>query len=53
MFFCKIKINRVGPGQHYGPRLQPKHDTTFFALASIRSFLRPYWRNGLHDVWGC
>jgi hypothetical protein len=50
--FCKIKIyNRVGPGQHYGPRLQPKHDTMFLALASIRSFLRPHWRNGLHGVW--
>jgi hypothetical protein len=29
MFFCKIKIyNRVGPGQHYGPRLRPKLSTT-------------------------
>jgi hypothetical protein len=27
--FCKIKIyNRVGPGQHYGPRLGPKHGAT-------------------------
>jgi hypothetical protein len=42
-FFCKIKkYNRVGPGQHYRPRLQPKHGTTFLALASIRSFLRPH-----------
>jgi hypothetical protein len=40
--FFKIKIyNRVGPGQHYGLRLQPKHVTAFLALASIRSFLRP------------
>jgi hypothetical protein len=23
MFFCKIKNIRVGPDQHYGPRLQP------------------------------
>jgi hypothetical protein len=39
-FFCKIKkYNRVGPGQHYGSRLQPKHSTTFLALASIRSFV--------------
>jgi hypothetical protein len=50
MFFCKIKNNRVGLGQHYRPRLQPKHDTTFFALASIRSFLRQHWRNRLYDV---
>jgi hypothetical protein len=50
-FFCKIKkYNRVGPSQHYGPRLQPKHDTTFLALASIRSFLRPHLRNGLNGV---
>jgi hypothetical protein len=27
-FFCKIKNNRVGPSQHYGPRLRPKHRTT-------------------------
>ena len=45
MIFCKIKNNRAGSGQHYGPRLQPKHGTTFLALASIRSFLRPHWRN--------
>jgi hypothetical protein len=52
--FCKIKkYNHVGPGQHYGPRVQPKHGTTFLALTSIRSFLRPHWRNGLHSVWGC
>jgi hypothetical protein len=51
MFFCKIKkYNRVGSGQYYGPRLQPKHGTTFLALASIRSFLRPHWRNRLHGV---
>jgi hypothetical protein len=37
-------------GQHYGPRLQPKHDTTFLVLASIRLFLRPHWRNGFHSV---
>jgi hypothetical protein len=37
-----LKNNRLEPGQHYGSRLQPKHDTTFFALASIRSFLRPH-----------
>jgi hypothetical protein len=49
--FCKIKkYNRVGPGQHYEPRLQPNHDTTLLAFASIRSFLRPHWRNGLHVV---
>jgi hypothetical protein len=40
-------------GQHYGPRLQLKHGTAFLALASIRSFLRPHWRNVLHGVWGC
>jgi hypothetical protein len=46
--FCKIKIyNRVGP------RLQPKHVTTFLALASIRLFLRPHWHNGLNGVWCC
>jgi hypothetical protein len=45
--FLKQKYNRVGPGQHYGPRLQPKHDTTFLIFASIRSFLRPHCRNGL------
>jgi hypothetical protein len=27
-FFYKIENNRVGPGQHYGPRLRPKHRTT-------------------------
>jgi hypothetical protein len=27
MIFCKIKINRIGPGQHYGSRLRPKHHT--------------------------
>jgi hypothetical protein len=52
--FCKIKkYNRVEPEQHYGSRLQPKHDTSFLALASIRLFLRPHWRNGLNGVWGC
>jgi hypothetical protein len=52
--FCKIKLyNRVGSGQHYGPRLQLKHGTAFLALASIRSFLRLYWRNVLHGIWGC
>jgi hypothetical protein len=25
----------------------------FLALACIRSFLRPHWRNRLHGVWGC
>ena len=41
--FCKIKkYNRVGLGQHYGLRLQPKHGKTFLALANIRSFLRPH-----------
>ena len=48
--FCKIKKYIIVSGQHYGPRLQPKHGTTFLALASIRSFLRPHWRNGLHGV---
>jgi hypothetical protein len=28
MIFLNKKYNRVGPGQHYGPRLRPKHDTT-------------------------
>jgi hypothetical protein len=55
-FFCKIKIyNRVGPDQHYGPRLQPKHGLRSWllqTLASIRSFLRSHWRNGLYGVWG-
>jgi hypothetical protein len=50
--FCKIK-NIIGSGQHYRPRLQPKHDTSFLALASIRSFLWPHWRNRIHGVWGC
>lgn len=51
--FCKIKIyNHVGSGQHYRPRLQPKHDTMFLVLAIIRSFLRPHWCNRLHGVWG-
>jgi hypothetical protein len=32
--------NHVKPDQqHYGPRLQPKHDTAFLALAIIKSFL--------------
>jgi hypothetical protein len=26
--FFKIKNNRVGPDQHYGLRLRPKHHTT-------------------------
>jgi hypothetical protein len=26
---CKIKkLNRVGPDQHYGPKIRPKHDMT-------------------------
>jgi hypothetical protein len=42
VFLQNKKYNRVGPDQHYGSRLQPKHDTTFLALASIRSFLRTH-----------
>jgi hypothetical protein len=49
-FLKNKKYNRVEPSQHYGSRLQPKHDMSFLALASIRSFLRPHWRNGLNGV---
>jgi hypothetical protein len=31
-FFVKIKkYNHVGPAQHYGPRLRPKHGTTLMS----------------------